>query len=353
MPFFSRSDRPDRPTRRRDDRDHGRPLLFEVDSFEFVPAGDGLGLLRLSGAFSADPERVVAMPIEIEIERDGEAVRLPVLPDPSAPLAVAVPAGEAWRGAFMAESELAEDVRSDFALVAGGEVVAGLPRPGDYTIDQGYVDAADEDAEPEDLSDVLAELERDAGMENDLDAVRPLEIEAHDVAAEHVAAREVAEERAEAAESTAALLRHEVETLRADVERERARHQAAESELRGELEEARRELEATTADDSLERKLRAMHEHLEQARGELEIERRRSSTMEEDLRMTGMLERQLRDALAGREAELAQSQEARPAREVERSRDPDERGGVRQSHEVQDDFFARIEQAKRLSESAG
>jgi hypothetical protein len=416
MSLFSSSDRPDRPNRRRDDSDGSLPLLFEVESFEFVPAGDGVGLLRLTGAWSADPERLVAMPIEVEIERDGEAVRLPVLPDPSAPLAVAVPAGEPWRGAFMTETELAEDPRADFALAAGGQVVAGLPRPGDFEILDGHEDgAAEEDTPAAEAAGAVAE---------------PLAIDLDDLVSEHVRAREVAEARAEAAdqragaaESTLTLLSHEIETLRSQneslahelgtlrvqaeaaaagraeaataVERERTRHQAAESELRGELEGARRELASATAEieraradlagagtdrdaeihelrselarereraeheserstEQVQRKLDAVHEHLQQAREELAVERRRASTMEEELRTQAALERQLRDTIAGREAELAAAElhEARLVQSADRRSEPEERVSVRQSHEVQDDFFARIEQAKRLSETS-
>jgi chromosome segregation ATPase len=557
MPFFSRSDRPDSaPRRRREDGDRDGRLSFEVETLEFVPAGDGLGLLRLSGTWSADPERLVPAPVEMEIERDGESVRVPVLPDPSMPEAVAMPRGEHWRGAFMADAELAQDPRSDFALVAGDEVIAGLPRPGDIGLDEGYVDTADEDEppaaeaadelsdhdgdEPPALSKLLAELERVASVD---EAVRPLEIEQDDVVAEHEAARAAAAARAETAESTVESLRHELESLRgvtdaaeatlaelrqnadrersaredaeaatalahegteaertareqaeatleelrsqmerdragrenqqealtelrADVERERAgreaaegklsealatldrerkRHLAAEAETRGEIAAARRELDdarlqveearseaedarsatdeahrqveearreadeargnadearrqlddarrevksAGTGDeraawereradllaqiDALrldgdrqreherkaeenERKLTTVHEHLDQARKELDLERRRGSTMEEELRMQVSIERQLRDALAGQEADLAAATADVARREgiaERRGDEPGERGDSR-PHEVKGDFFARIEHAKRLSESSG
>src|SRR5687768_18563311 len=136
MPFFSRSER-NEPAR-------DRGISFDVDSFEFGPAGDGLGLLRLTGVWGGD--EAVPPPIEVEIERDGDSVRLTVLPDPSVPDPAS---GAEWRGAFMVDdAELALDPRADFALVAGGEVVAGLPSPAEPNLDEGYVDTADEDQPP-------------------------------------------------------------------------------------------------------------------------------------------------------------------------------------------------------------
>jgi hypothetical protein len=405
MPFFSRSDRPDRaPRRRREDGDRDGRLSFDAIAFEFVPAGEDVGLLRLDGAWVAEPEQAVPGPIEVEILRDGLSVRLKVLPDPSAPEALAAPEGVEWRGAFMANAELADDPRSDFALVAGGEVVAGLPRPGDLTLDTGYVEAVDEDeapaaeaagalADPDGddseatpLSELLAELERVAALEDGEAAVRPLEIDTEDVVAEHVAAREAAEAS--------------VIDLRSGLEHERQRHQAAESELRAELGEARRELESTSAEveraraelegagahhesrahdlesqidalrldgerqaerdrhaEELERTLAATRAQLEQAQKELDIERRRASTMEEEMRVQGSIERQLRKALAGQEAGQAAAEADATRREHlgERGRDPqaDGRDDSGRSYEVEEDFFSRIERAKRLSETSG
>src|SRR5918911_1970700 len=109
MPFFPRSSSKRSARRRRGDGPDARPLAFDVETVEFVPAGDDLGLLRLTGCWSAPLERVVPAPIELEIERDGEPVRIEPLPDPTAGPAIAGPHGEPWRAAFMAPVELAED----------------------------------------------------------------------------------------------------------------------------------------------------------------------------------------------------------------------------------------------------
>ena len=489
MPFFSRPNPDDdEPRRRRGDHEDDAMLSFEVTCFEFVPAGEAMGLLRLTGAWHADPDQMVPVPVELEIERDGEAIRLSVLPDPSTPLAVAAAGGEPWRGAFMTQAEVAEDPRADFTLVAGGEVVAGLPRPGDFETDHGYVPTVAEDETPAaDAAGALAETEDDG-------AVRPLDV--HGAVAEHVAAREAAEERLDASEATNVLLRHEVETLRAaaesagatvaelreqvereqtareeiaaSTEQERQRHHAAESELRRELEDARGELEAASAeiartrsdlqgagaereselhdlraqldrahgelealratDDERRAALQRAHaemesakdtggdhaeeleraraeleaaraaaedrraeldyirtEHaaeldkqaaqiealsaeiasaairqahgggsnaeLEEARRELDLERRRRDTIEEELRVQTSIERQLRDVLAGREAELAATEThvVRRAHAAERRREAAERD----PRELEGDFFARLEHAKRLSETSG
>jgi len=107
------------------------------------------------------------------------------------------------------------------------------------------------------------------------------------------------------------------------------------------------------SDDEVTRKLSAVHEHLDQARQELEIERRKRITIEEELRIQVGLERQLRQALAGQEAEAAaaQAQVARRVRAAERRRESEERVDPGQPHEVDDDFFTRLEEAKRVSET--
>nr|MDQ3936508.1 hypothetical protein [Actinomycetota bacterium] len=236
MPFFSRSSGSDRgPRRRRGDREDAARLAFEVEEFEFVAAGGDAGLLRLSGRWTARPERMVPLPVEIELERDGHAIRLEVLPDPTAPVALATPEGETWRGAFMVEAELAEDPRADFALVADGEVVAGLPRPGDWEVLTNQETSGEEDHEDlpgaeaelfeetaadgsgalpellaalEEVAEAESESEEDAELPahpDEAEGVVPLEISPDDVAAEHIATREAAEQRAE--ETAAALER--------------------------------------------------------------------------------------------------------------------------------------------------
>src|SRR5438270_247001 len=66
MPFFSRSSSSN-PARRRDDGDELRALSFDAESFEFVPAGEAVGLLRLSGRWIAAVDRRRHESLEEEI----------------------------------------------------------------------------------------------------------------------------------------------------------------------------------------------------------------------------------------------------------------------------------------------
>ena len=104
------------------------------------------------------------------------------------------------------------------------------------------------------------------------------------------------------------------------------------------------------ADSGTDDDLASIRAELESVRAELDLERRRRDTIEEELRVQTSLERQLRDVLAGREAELAaaESPVVRRARDAER-REAEGLG----SPEVEGDFFARLEHAKRLSETSG
>lgn len=117
--------------RRREDAGGVRALVFELEDYEFVRAGDDLGLLRMAGRWLADAPRVVP-DVLLTVERDGDLVEIAPLPDPNGADPRATPAGEPWRGAFTIPVELAVDPRSRFALAAGDEMPVALPRPGEW-----------------------------------------------------------------------------------------------------------------------------------------------------------------------------------------------------------------------------
>lgn len=126
MPIFSRSHR---PARRRDDGDEVRTLSFDVESFEFVPAGEGVGLVRLWGRWIAPVDRALE-DVTLVAEVGSHAVDVKPLPDLQASVPLATPAGTDWRAAFSVSSELALNEAAEFALAVEGERVP-LPRLGD------------------------------------------------------------------------------------------------------------------------------------------------------------------------------------------------------------------------------
>ncbi len=68
---------------------------FELDRLQRVDASASTALLRVAGAWRADPEQ----PVEgIALELDGR--RFEPLPDPLAGTVVATPGGSTWRAAF-------------------------------------------------------------------------------------------------------------------------------------------------------------------------------------------------------------------------------------------------------------
>jgi hypothetical protein len=303
MPFFPRSRRGGRRRRREDDSVHA--IGFELDSLEFVQASDELGLLRVGGRWVAPVSRALGEMI-LTVRRDTETLALLPLPDMNGVAPVASPAGEEWRGAFTMTVELADDPRTEFALLAGDDAAIALPRPGEWDELQEEEQAEPEldvEPEPEPESPVAAELVAK------LDEVARTEPEPEP----EVSPAEPAE---------LAELREEVDVLRAERD-----------VLRAELAAARSELEAT---------------------------RGRSTTLEHELQSRASVEEDLRNAIATQEAELASAaaQASQRARQAERRRDltPPRDGGDHperpRSRPADEEFVARLERARRASEAA-
>ena len=89
---------------------------FAVETFEYVEAGPGLALLRLSGVWQAGEP---AGHVQLVVDVDGERVELAPLPAPGAE-------DGTWRGAYSAGPEL---LGGSFELVADGAVPVALPAP--------------------------------------------------------------------------------------------------------------------------------------------------------------------------------------------------------------------------------
>src|SRR2546423_10616448 len=142
MPFFPRSRRSGRGRRREDDGLHA--VVFELESLEFVQAGEDVGLLRVGGRWIAPASRALGDMI-LTVRRDTEVLEIAPLPDMNGAAPVASPAGEEWRGAFTMAVEIAEDPRSEFALAAGSDGEGALPRPGEW----GQLQEDEEFEEPE------------------------------------------------------------------------------------------------------------------------------------------------------------------------------------------------------------
>ena len=196
MPFFSRNNH----RRRRDDADEIRTLAFEVDSLEFIPAGDEVGLLRLSGLWIAPVDRVLDA-VSLVASVGGHEVDVTPLPDPEGMTPLATPAGEPWRAAFSMSSELAQSDLAEFALSIGDGERIDLPRPGEFAANS-MRPAAD--------FEQLAEME----------------------VAEPVVHPEALSETGEPADDEVARLRAELHRLQTEREVERRRYTALEEELR-------------------------------------------------------------------------------------------------------------------------
>ncbi|MBV9213864.1 MAG: hypothetical protein JOZ25_09495, partial [Actinobacteria bacterium] len=131
MPFFSRPPiTRSKPRRRREDGDALPTLSFDVESVEFVPAGEEIGLLRLAGRWVAPAERVLHE-VSLVAADGGELTHVQPLPDPSGSVPTAAPDGRAWRAAFSMNTAVALGESSAFMLRVGAEESVRLPRPGD------------------------------------------------------------------------------------------------------------------------------------------------------------------------------------------------------------------------------
>jgi hypothetical protein len=290
MAFFHRS----RKGGRRREDDGVSAVGFELTTLEFVQASDELGLLRIGGRWMAPCNRVLDR-VVLTVRRDSETIEIDPLPDMNAASPLASPAGEEWRAAFTMSVEVAEDPRSELALVSGDEARIALPRPGEAI-----------EEEPEAVSPVVAEL-----MEK---------------------LQEVA------------LLEDEDRALELDAmpppEPEPVQEDPQVAALQGEVEMLRIRLEQVTR--------------------ELALERERRRTVEADLRGRAAVESDLRNAIATQEAELASAlaQATQRERQAERRRDvivPAENGDRPEpgrSNGADEDFLARLERARRASETA-
>jgi hypothetical protein len=291
MAFFPRS-RKDGPDRRRED-DGVRGVAFELESLEFVQAGDELGLLRVGGRWFAPVSQALG-DMTLAVRRATEALELEPLPDMNGVAPVASPEGEEWYGAFPMTVEIAEDPRTEFALVAADDAEVAIPRPGEW----------DQLRRGEPLPDVESDSPVVAELVAKLDEVARLD---------------------DPGEPEPELTASESEPL---------------AELRAQLDVSRVQLAAAQADLEAERRRREQLE--EKVRAHLSVE--------EDLRNAlAMQEAELSSAVA---------QASQRARQAERRRDTAPGREAREHPErprlqpADDDFLARLERARRASEAA-
>jgi hypothetical protein len=314
MPFFPRS-RKSGSGRRRED-DGVEAITFELESLEFVQASDEVGLLRVGGTWFAPVSRALA-DIVLSVDRDTERLELAPLPDMNGVAPVASPAGEEWRGAFTMTVEVAEDPRTEFALVAGGDGEVALPRPSEW--DEMQREELEPEVAPEPQSPVVAELVAKLEEVARLDGPR----EPEPGQPQDPDQREPALARESLPEPDDVL--HPALGELAD--------------LRGELDVHRLQLAA--------------------AQSELDAERRRSAALEQELRSHVSVEEDLRNAIAMQEAEMASAvaQASQRARQAEQRRDlvPSDDGGDDperpRSRPLDEEFLARLERARRASEA--
>jgi hypothetical protein len=333
MAFFSRS----RKGGRRREDDGVRSVSFELTTLEFVQASDELGLLRIGGHWLAPCDRELDA-IVLTVRRDSESLEIEPLPDMKAASPFASPAGEEWRGAFTMAVEVAEDPRCELALVAGADARVVLPRPGEPVGDEPEAEA--EPASPI-VAELMAKLEEVAHLDAQSEAELPPEAEAPAELDVQPAREDDPEPEAESRRVDPEL---DPEPRTGDPEPRRADP---------ELDPVDPELEALRAE------VEVLRMRLEEAIRELAAERDRSRAFETELRGRASVESDLRNAIATQEAELASAaaQAAQRARQAERRRDLTTRPEDRERPErngsrgADDDFLARLERARRASET--
>jgi hypothetical protein len=109
---------------------HQASPTFSVDEFEYVEAGPGLALLRLSGTWhDGAPEEDVAL---VALS-GGEPLTLSSLPAPPS-------ADGAWRAAYSASPELLRDPDATFELELPAGAAVALPRPVEHGSSDGAVE---------------------------------------------------------------------------------------------------------------------------------------------------------------------------------------------------------------------
>jgi hypothetical protein len=117
-------------------------LAFEVETFEYVDAGPGVALLRLSGTWGTGTP---AGEVELVAVTDGERTALAPLPTPGA-------GDGSWRVAYSASLGLLSDPGAAFELEPAGAAPIPLPAP----IEHGAVVVAEPEAvveaEPEPMA---------------------------------------------------------------------------------------------------------------------------------------------------------------------------------------------------------
>jgi hypothetical protein len=193
---------------------------FSVEEFEYVEAGPGLALLRLSGRWRAgDP----MLDVPLVALAGGERVELSPLPAPPS-------ADGAWRAAYSASPELLRDVSASFELEPPAGPAIPLPRPVEHGAGPVEADAeaelaAPEPVEPEPVEPAPAPAPRATAAERPPSRIfgrrrqqPPAQPESHAALSEAIAAERTARQ---AAERTAA--------------EERARAQHAEAMLADDL----------------------------------------------------------------------------------------------------------------------
>src|SRR3954451_22822522 len=104
------------------------PATFDVERFEHVAATKETALLRVAGRWRSDQRERLSPPMLV-VDDGKRTHRLAALPGPDDAAPSAGPEAQVWRAAFSAPSELIENARRVFALDAGQNVVAALPRP--------------------------------------------------------------------------------------------------------------------------------------------------------------------------------------------------------------------------------
>ncbi|MDQ6749890.1 MAG: lytic murein transglycosylase, partial [Actinomycetota bacterium] len=101
-------------------------LGFALEHFEYVVAGEHIGLVRVQGAWVRRPAAEPGCP-QLVVSHPGGTLRPAALPDPMG-WSVRGPTGEwRWHLGFAVELRVLVDDRSAFALDTGGDLLIGLP----------------------------------------------------------------------------------------------------------------------------------------------------------------------------------------------------------------------------------
>jgi hypothetical protein len=307
---------------------------FAVETFEYVEAGPGIALLRLSGVWQAGSP---AADVSLVVAAGGERVVLDALPAPGAD-------DGTWRSAYSASPEL---LGGSFSLVAEGEPPVVLPAP----VEHGAVPEPEPEYVPPPPPQPLFRRRRQSTPEpppaDDLRQALEAEREARQEAAEERARAQRAEalladelrktvgkteeliERIDGYEHGRISFEEELAAVRrthADLLAEaREEHALEVTGLREELDVARSELAAALDDvDALNDHVDTLHEahslELGAARQQRDAAEQRHAALEHQVAETGAALEQLRAQLDEREA-LIERARAEVAQGVEETAD--------------------------------